>query len=147
VILRAWSEDDAEVYAAAVHDPEIQRWTREGHVTAQQVRDAVRRVGHEPGRFCIADDDGRAIGNAGWKVLDDEPGTVEGYYWVAADARGRGVASTALRELFDRAVEAGATTVRLVIRIGNEASNRTAERAGFIRTGATDDSIVFERTS
>lgn len=146
MILRAWSEDDADWYAASASDPEIQRWTREGDVTPEQVRKAVARVGHEPGRFCIADDDGRPLGNIGWKVLD-EPGVVEGYYWVAANARGRGVASSALRELFDRAVAGGATTMRLVIMPGNVGSEGTAMRAGFVRIREDEEGVVFERTS
>jgi RimJ/RimL family protein N-acetyltransferase len=146
VILRSWSQDDADWYAAAARDPDIQRWTREGDVTAEQVREAIERVGLEPGRFCIADDDGRPLGNAGWKVMED-PGVVEGYYWVAADVRGRGIASSALAELFARAVAGGAVTMRLVIAPGNEASERTAARAGFGRVASTDEGVVYERTS
>jgi RimJ/RimL family protein N-acetyltransferase len=39
VVLRAWKEDDADWYAAAVRDPEIQRFTSEPEdLTAEQVR-------------------------------------------------------------------------------------------------------------
>jgi ribosomal-protein-alanine N-acetyltransferase len=143
VILRLWTEDDADFYADAVKDPEIQRWTREGDVTAEQMRTAIRRLAGHPGAFCIADDDGRAIGNIGWKELD-EPGEVEGYYWVAAEARGRGVATSALERLW---ALAGARRMVLVVDAGNDASCRTAERAGFTRIAATAEALRYERCS
>jgi RimJ/RimL family protein N-acetyltransferase len=146
VILRAWTEADADWYAESVRDVEIQRFTTEGDVTGDQMRAAIRRLEGHPSAFCIAEEDGRPLGNIGWRELD-EPGVVEGYYWVAADARGRGVASTALSELFDRAKDAGASTMRLVIEPGNESSERTARRAGFVRIREDADGAVFERTS
>jgi RimJ/RimL family protein N-acetyltransferase len=53
-------------------------------------------------------------------------------YWVKRTARGRGVATTALRLLSCRAFdELGSPRVQLLAEPGNHASCRVAEKAGF----------------
>ena len=61
---------------------------------------------------------------------------VEFGYWLAADARGRGLATRAL-ELVSAAVVSRLRPSRLELRttIGNGPSERVAERAGFTRIG------------
>jgi RimJ/RimL family protein N-acetyltransferase len=58
-------------------------------------------------------------------------------YWVGADARGRGVATTATRLAGNWAFEAVPELARLQLRaaVENVASNRVAEKAGFTREG------------
>ena len=62
--------------------------------------------------------------------------SAEAFYWVVRDARGRGVASTALGLVADWAFDA-VTVERLYLltHLDNEASQRVAKRCGFTREG------------
>jgi RimJ/RimL family protein N-acetyltransferase len=52
-------------------------------------------------------------------------------YWLRADARGRGVTTAAVRLIVAWALAAGAARVQLRAAVGNDASRRVAEKAGF----------------
>ncbi len=67
----------------------------------------------------------------------DRPGrTVELGYAIAPSARGRGVATEALRQLTAWALsELDVLRIELRINVDNEASKRVAERCGFVREG------------
>ncbi|SNY71226.1 GNAT family N-acetyltransferase [Paractinoplanes atraurantiacus] len=129
VALRPWSVDDAEWYAAAVSGDElIQRFTSEPPVvSADAVRAAVEAG---PSGFLIADAvSGERLGN----IAVDGDGEVS--YWVAAPARGRGVATRALRLFVERL---GARELRLWAHADNLGSRTVAERAGFVREPERD---------
>lgn len=77
----------------------------------------------------------RCLGQAGI-LLQEIPGNAEAVYWLLEGARGRGWGAAALdlvtRWAFsDLALE----RVEVLIDIDNEASQRTAENAGFVREG------------
>jgi RimJ/RimL family protein N-acetyltransferase len=74
---------------------------------------------------------GALLGNAGLAV--GEPGVGEISYWVAADARGRGAATRAVRLLVDWAWQCGLRRVQLHARVENVGSQRVAEKAGLRR--------------
>ncbi len=75
-------------------------------------------------------EDGRIAVSAGAWV----DGNVQFGYWVKREARGRGVATRALRLLSRWAVaELGAARLQLVTEPENDASQRVAEKAGFRR--------------
>jgi RimJ/RimL family protein N-acetyltransferase len=68
--------------------------------------------------------------------MDRAPRYGEIGYWVAAAARGRGVASRAVTLLRDWAAEElGLELIELVIHEQNALSCRVAERTGFLDTG------------
>ena len=68
--------------------------------------------------------------------LDKAPAYGEIGYWVAKDARGKGVATRAVTLLRDWAAEEnGLDLVELVIHEDNALSMRVAERTGFLDTG------------
>lgn len=78
---------------------------------------------------------GRPVGSIGIRWLDGfDEGTAEVGYWVASDARGRGLCTRALRLASIWALE---STERLQLRadVENGPSNRVAEKAGFRREG------------
>jgi [ribosomal protein S5]-alanine N-acetyltransferase len=67
----------------------------------------------------------------------------EVHYWLAASARGQGLASRALGETVEwiGAAWPGVVFVCLHIRSGNDASVRVADRVGFVRDEARDKTI------
>jgi RimJ/RimL family protein N-acetyltransferase len=140
VELRPWRRSDAHWYAQAVRDPQIQRFTREPpQLTAAEVQDAIVALADQPEvvGWCICDAaTGQRLGNI---ALRHEATGGSLAYWVAASARGRGVATRALRLVSDRAVAALALPVlRLWTHADNLASRRVAERAGYQRAPGDD---------
>jgi RimJ/RimL family protein N-acetyltransferase len=96
------------------------------------------QAGRDAGRsevFAIVDgDDGSFLGCAGAPAINGGARTVELGYMVAPGARGRGVATEALRLLTGWAfTTAGALRAELVISVENEVSKRVAERCGYVR--------------
>jgi RimJ/RimL family protein N-acetyltransferase len=148
--------------AAACQDPEIPRWTfmQEGltveDAAAWIERSHDRRSGGLMARFAVvgADDD-LLVGQAG-VAIDWERRSGETFYWVAAAARGRGVATTALCLVSTWAFRSlGLARLELFADPHNTASQRVAERAGYVREGILRshqpfkdrrmDSVVFSR--
>jgi [ribosomal protein S5]-alanine N-acetyltransferase len=141
VTLRDWEDPDASFYVRAARDPEIQRWTTEPpDLTEDGLRRALarRRAQPEPPpAFVITDAvSGEPAGNIALAIHDPPSGMGEAMYWVAADFRGRGLASAALRLLCGWAfVELGLRRIELVTDPENAASRRVAEAAGFEEDG------------
>jgi RimJ/RimL family protein N-acetyltransferase len=68
--------------------------------------------------------------------IDREAQTMELGYLVAPEARGRGVATEALRLLTEWAFSSlDAMRIELLIAVDNPASKRVAERCGYVREG------------
>ena len=145
LVLRPWRLEDVPLVAEVCRDPEIARWTRvprpytEEHARTwieQTIRDWDSGEGETA--FAVTDGgSGEVLGAIGLRVLEEEYG-VRGSigYWVAADARGRGVATDALRLVSRWALrELGLPRVELVTDPGNAASQRVAEKAGFQKEG------------
>lgn len=87
--------------------------------------------------------DGRAVGGIGF-FGPPQDGEVEIGYGLAPSARGNGFAAEALAALLRRATELGVRTVRARTDVGNEASRRTLERAGFAERRIDDGVRHFE---
>jgi ribosomal-protein-alanine N-acetyltransferase len=62
-------------------------------------------------------------------------GVIEVGYWLFPHARGRGLATFAVRAAVREAFASGLWRVEAHVRVGNEASERVLERAGFTREG------------
>jgi RimJ/RimL family protein N-acetyltransferase len=78
---------------------------------------------------------GEILGGANLRLFDPMRDTVELGYWLFVEARGRGVATRVVRALVDQAHASGIVRVEAHVRIGNTASERVLERAGFQREG------------
>ncbi|MEV4600705.1 GNAT family N-acetyltransferase [Amycolatopsis sp. NPDC049253] len=133
--LRDWLPDDAAWYVAQVQDPDILRFTTElATLTIAEFRralEALRRNENALGFVAIAAESGERLANL---AAERKGAVTEVSYWVAASARGRGVARRALAELCRRASTAWpGTEIRLWTHAGNVASQRAAEHAGFGR--------------
>jgi RimJ/RimL family protein N-acetyltransferase len=75
---------------------------------------------------------GEVLASVGLQFIDRERGTAEVGYWVAAGARGRGVAARAVRLVSDWAVaELGLREIQITAHEDNAASQAVARRAGY----------------
>jgi RimJ/RimL family protein N-acetyltransferase len=87
-------------------------------------------------RFAIVDLDNHLLLGQVGVAIDWERGSGETFYWVAADARGRGVATTALSCISRWALDVLALErLELFTDPDNIQSQRVAERSGYLREG------------
>jgi RimJ/RimL family protein N-acetyltransferase len=142
ITLRAKTAKDADALTAACQDPEIPRWTR---VPVPYRRaDALSWIAGSELEldagvsidWLAVDEEDRLLASIAVMQIDRAAGTGEIGYWVAAEARGRGVATRAVRLVRDWAAsELGLTTLELVIHEDNGPSHAVARAAGFTPTG------------
>jgi len=143
ILLRPWERGDVAAVTAACRDPEIPRWTVVPRdYTERHARDFIAgtagdlQAGRELAMAVVDGDGGRLVGAIGMSKFDWQDLKAEIGYWVAREARRRGVGSRATRLLAQWAIEQlGLERVELLAHPGNEASHPVAERAGFTREG------------
>jgi RimJ/RimL family protein N-acetyltransferase len=140
--LRPKRPEDVDAITAACQDPEIPRWTFVPSPYTRADAEAYLRSSAEDeaagvaAGFLAVDGDDRLLGSFGVMELDREAGYGEIGYWVAAEARGRGVATRAVRLLTDWARrELGLKRIEILPHKDNAASRRVAENAGYRDTG------------
>jgi len=80
--------------------------------------------------------DDTLLGSVGLMRVDDDRNVAEIGYWIAKDARRRGIATRAVR-LMSRwgAHDLGISRIELMTRVDNHASQGVATAAGFVREG------------
>lgn len=155
VTLRGLAPDDVDAVFAACQDPEIPRFTtvpspylREHAEAFVSDLGAVRWHAERPdplggvepvrhGVLAITDaTSARLCGTIDLQKVDLASGTATVGYWMAAEERGRGLTTRALRLLmlwaFD---EAGLQMVRWEAMRANEGSRAVAEKVGFVIDG------------
>ena len=136
------SQQHAEALDRALEDPDIIANTRVPEPTPPGFGAAWvsryeegRRDGTREG-FALEDGDGTFLGLGVIPTIDRETLTAELGYVVVPEARGRGVATEALRLLTEFAFEElGMERLELMIAVQNEPSKIVAERAGYTREG------------
>ncbi len=131
----------ADLEALAL-DPEVRRRT---YVPSEPVAgfgktwfatyERGRSEGTREGFAITESDDGSFLGLAAVLRLDDEAGEAELGYIVAPHARGRGLATEALRLLTEWGFARGLHRLELRMNADNAASQRVAERCGYVREG------------
>ena len=137
LVLRAWTEHDVDAMVAGCNDPEVAHWipTIPRPYTEADALTFIRRE-------VLGDHDAYAIelnttvvGGIGIGLNEHEYRATIGY-WVAREARGRGVCTRALRLLCRHALdELRLQRVDLITDPDNIASQRVAEKVGFQREG------------
>jgi len=162
ITLRPWSEDDVAAVTAVYGDPEVQRWMKipadfEEEYARQYLRgrEESRRLGQTL-EVAIADaHDLSMLGSVGLVAFEAADRRAEVGYWVAPHARARGVATAAVRLLSAASFEQlDIIRLDLIVAVGNVASGRVAEKAGFTREGVMrsylankqggrDDAVMF----
>jgi RimJ/RimL family protein N-acetyltransferase len=133
VVLRPFVDADVPAIVAACQDPEIPRWTSVPSPYTEADARAFLMGAPNLHAFAIVDAaSDLLLGSVGFHVIGDSRGSFG--YWVAKEARGRGVATRALRLLVRYAVRKhGLARLQLIVEPENVASIRVAENAGFVR--------------
>jgi RimJ/RimL family protein N-acetyltransferase len=138
--LRPPEKGDAGDAFAAV-DPEVRRWLAWAVDYSRDkalrwcVQEAYRDLSREI-NFAIVPDATRRFGGvigisrAGW-----DTGVAEVGYWLGPADRRRGYVTEALRAVAEHAFGLGLCRLEVLAAVGNLASQRVAERAGFTREG------------
>jgi [ribosomal protein S5]-alanine N-acetyltransferase len=138
--LRAWREDETAAIAAMSRDPDTVRYTSVPEGFSEE--DARLWLALQPGRLRAGDGvafaiteppDDRPLGSIGIRVLHGR-GIAEVGYHMAAGARGRGLATAALRLVSSWALATlPIARLQLTTHEDNPASMRVAEKAGYTR--------------
>jgi RimJ/RimL family protein N-acetyltransferase len=143
VSLRPWGEaGDVEAIVAACNDRAIAEFLDmiPSPYTDDDARDYIDRTrqGWAEGKnsnFAVLVD-GAAIGSIGVHWLEPDQGVAEVGYWVAPQARGRGICTRAVRLVSRWALERpGMERLQLRADEENVASRKVAENAGFTQEG------------
>ncbi|MEV6961026.1 GNAT family N-acetyltransferase [Streptomyces sp. NPDC051207] len=113
-------------------------------VVAKQYEAGTHRP--EWGMFALVrHEDDAALGAVGFHGVPDESGRVEVGYDLVEPARGHGYATEALRTLSARALAQDAVRVVTArVDLGNRASQRVLERAGFRRVAEDAENFTYE---
>jgi len=135
VQLRPWGVADAHWYVAA-RDEEVFRWTTEPReLTVAETEAAIEAVNasEEVFSFAIVEvQSNQILGNIALVKDENHLRVGEVMYWLAASARGRGVATKAVRLVSHWALtELGLKRITLKTEVDNVPSQRVAERTGF----------------
>jgi ribosomal-protein-alanine N-acetyltransferase len=148
-VLRPWRIDDATSLEAA--------FTVSGDLAAQLgaielstiarcetfITDNLASATVSRQNFAISVD-GVAVGNVGIGSMEHRHGTGWVYYWISADARGRGLATRALASIADWAfTEQGLYRLELGHRTNNPGSCRVATKAGFAAEGVERQKLKY----
>jgi RimJ/RimL family protein N-acetyltransferase len=140
VVLRPWRRADADAVYRACQDPEIHRWVPipepyEHHHAEGFVNGEFGGWSDGSAPFCIADADSDEMLGA-ITVHPPHDITASVGYWLAPEARGRGVITRALRLASRWAFEElPIQRLQLYTLVGNDRSGAAALRAGFTREG------------
>lgn len=143
IALRPPRESDVDAVTAACQDPLIVRYTLvpspySPDDAREWLRSAERELKEGSGLHLAAVDAGTSkfCGAVGMSEINWRHRVGQIGYWVAPEARRRGVATGALRLLSRWALNVlGLARVEVRVDVENESSQRVAEAAGFVREG------------
>jgi ribosomal-protein-alanine N-acetyltransferase len=142
VVIRPFTLADLPLVRAASSDPYIPSITSvpnhysddEGRAFIARQHDRADGGDGFPFVIAAADDPARGLGATGLWLREIDSGRASIGYWMVPDARGKGLATWALRGITTFAFQALAIPrLQLFIEPWNMASQRTAESAGFAR--------------
>ena len=137
LILRPWSENDAEELYKYASDPEVgppAGWPP--HTSAQNSREIIRTVLSAPETYAVClKENGKPIGSVGLHRNDlaERDDEYELGYWIGKPFWGQGLIPEASRELLRYAFEdLGMNRIWCGYYDGNEKSHRVQEKLGFV---------------
>ncbi|MCR2813842.1 GNAT family N-acetyltransferase [Microbacterium sp. zg.Y1090] len=147
LLLRPWTGEDAAALARAAHrDPDLSIQFNGGDLSdpaaAASFIEANLRFDERTKNWALVDD-GVAVGNVGASGIEFRHGTAWISYWLAAPARGKGYATSALLAVCDWAFGQGVHRLELGHRVNNPASCRVATAAGFRAEGIEREKLRY----
>ncbi|WP_042396111.1 GNAT family N-acetyltransferase [Streptacidiphilus carbonis] len=134
--LRPWRDEDLPSLLAAHRDPAMKRWLASRIEDPEQGRAwlAAQEAGWADGTRCsfavVEAGNPSPIGHVVAKRLRPGAASAEIGYWVSVEARGRGIAPSAVSAVAEWALRRVAR-LQLLHDVGNHASCRVAEKTGF----------------
>jgi [ribosomal protein S5]-alanine N-acetyltransferase len=135
VTLRPPRETDLPAIERGITDPEVVRWIGPSDSARETLE--LNRSGWTGGTgatFSICDPTDECVGHV-WVNLEGSRQAEVGY-WLLPEARGKGLATRALRLISRWALEElNVARLSLMAEPANELSQRVAERSGFVREG------------
>ena len=135
LMLRPWTEADAETLFKYAADPEVgpaAGWA--AHTSVEDSREIIRTVLSAEGTFavCLDDRGGEPVGSIGWFVRDGLPDGVEIGYWIGKPFWGQGYIPEAVECVLEYLfTETDCPRVWCSHFLGNEKSKRVIEKCGF----------------
>jgi ribosomal-protein-alanine N-acetyltransferase len=152
VLLRAPEPRDLPAIEAGIRDPDVIRWIGPTRGSAIDVlaESQLRWKGGSP-TLSICERDGECVGQIWISVRDADTTTGSVGYWLLPSARGRGLATRAVRLVSSWAIrDLGLTHLRLTTEPENVRSRRVAKRSGFrqaavLRGSATIDGRLIDQ--
>jgi RimJ/RimL family protein N-acetyltransferase len=164
--LRAWTATDVPAVVAACQDPLIARFAAAVPSPYDETdarawlasQDPARHAGSRVELAIISAESDDLLGSIALSSVECTHGRAMVSYWVAPEARGQGVAVEAVQLLVGWALgQLGLMRLEMFIEPENVASQRVAERCGFVREGLLRsrwvskgrrrDSVVYGRLS
>lgn len=141
ITLRSWRESDVPAQLAAFRDPVFERhsdWAPETEAAALAALHTASQLD-----LAIVDGCDAVLGGVSLHSIVDGRAGIG--YWLVPEARGRGVASRAVRLLSRWAFDSlGVARLELTCGPDNVASQRVAERCGFTREGVLRPHLPFK---
>jgi RimJ/RimL family protein N-acetyltransferase len=141
VLLRFPTADDVDGLLPAFTDPEMRdagnlpAFDREQMLAVLPHLATMATAGRLLPMTAVDPATGEIVGGANLHHLDAERSIVEIGYWVLPHARGRGFGTRIARLLAEHAFGLGVERVAAYVNVGNVASERVLERAGYTREG------------
>ncbi|WBB81485.1 GNAT family N-acetyltransferase [Micromonospora sp. WMMD882] len=145
--LRPWRPEDAPAVLAALRDPQTAQWNPSTMPDLAAARTWVRlRADWSAGdhaSFAVTDPvTGALTGSVSLHRIHGDEASIG--YWTTPGARGRGVASAAVRLVTGWAFDTlGLHRIELCHAVANPASCRVAERAGYAWEGTLRESYRY----
>jgi RimJ/RimL family protein N-acetyltransferase len=141
-LLRPWRDSDLHAVAEACQDPEIARWTNvpepygEADARAYLLYRYDALLAGTAAPFAIVSSADQLLGSIALMRISWQHRRAEAGYWLARSGRGQGHATRALGLICRWGFASlGCERIELYASTGNGASQRVAERAGFLREG------------
>ncbi|MGQ0805732.1 MAG: GNAT family N-acetyltransferase [Actinomycetota bacterium] len=146
VRLRPPEPDDVDAVFAYCNDPDAARfttipWPYEHRRAVEWIEESTRcwADGVRASFVIVEAATGEVVGSIGLVHIDHDADVAEVGYLVNQEARGRGIATRAVRLVGDWVLgELGFTRLELQTDVRNHASQRVAEKAGFTREGEVE---------
>ncbi len=156
VRLRTWRREDVPAIVAACRDPAIARfspaipfpYSDSDALGWLEFQEPTRLAGEGLDLAVVAVDGNALLGSIGLTGVSALRNTAAVGYWLAADARGHGYMSAAVRLLARWAFDQlGLARLELTTDPDNEESQRVAEHCGFRREGYMRSHMLVRHSS